>query len=184
MVEVLNKHALERLLWLDLEMTGLDPARDRILEVAAIVTDWDFNEIARFESGVGQDMEEASRLLDANPFYVKMKDNKRALLELASTSPAEPVVEAQLVDFIRSNCDITRPVVLAGNSIHMDRQFIKAYWPLVDQLLHYRMLDVSAWKLVFEAKFGSKVIKKESHRALDDIGESIAELRQYLDRVK
>lgn len=184
MVEVLNKHVLERLLWVDLEMTGLDPSRDRILEVAAIVTDWDFNEIARFESGVGQDNDEIARLLDANPFYVKMKDNKRLLLEQSTNSPAEPVVESELVKFIRDNCDAARPVVLAGNSIHMDRQFIRHYWPLVDQLLHYRMLDVSAWKLVFEAKFATKVVKKETHRALGDIEESIEELKQYLRRVK
>ncbi|HET7630183.1 MAG TPA: exonuclease domain-containing protein, partial [Candidatus Saccharimonadales bacterium] len=143
-----------------------------------------FNEIARFESGVGQDNGEIAQLLEANPFYVKMKDNKRALLEQSASSPAEPVVESELVKFIRDNCDISRPVVLAGNSIHMDRQFIKSYWPLVDQLLHYRMLDVSAWKLVFEAKFGSKVVKNETHRALGDIEESIAELKTYLKRVQ
>ncbi|HET6622509.1 MAG TPA: oligoribonuclease [Candidatus Saccharimonadales bacterium] len=183
MVEVLNKHATEHLLWLDLEMTGLDPTRDRILEVAAIVTDWDFNEVARFESGVGQDNAEITQLLDANPFYVKMKDNKRVLLEQSAASPAETAVESMLVDFIRSNCDTHRPVILAGNSIHMDRQFINQYWPRVNQLLHYRMLDVSAWKLVFEAKFGTKVLKKETHRALGDIEESIAELRKYIDRI-
>lgn len=178
-----NKHALEHLLWIDLEMTGLEPTKDRILEVAAIVTDWDFNEIARFESGIGHDLTEITRLLDANPFYTKMKANKQALIELSNSSPAEAAIESQLVDFVRANCDIARPIVLAGNSIHMDRQFINYYWPLVNQLLHYRMLDVSAWKIVFEAKFDRKFTKNESHRALDDIEESIAEMKYYLESV-
>ncbi len=179
-----NKHALEKLLWVDLEMTGLEPQKDRILEVAAVITDWDFNEVATYESGVGQDLKELEKLLDANPFYTKMKDNKRALLELSSQSPPEKVVEDELVKFVRDHCDTARPVVLAGNSIHMDRKFIDNYWPRLSQLLHYRMLDVSAWKLVFEARFDTKFDKAEAHRALGDIRESIAELRSYLERVK
>lgn len=171
------------LLWVDLEMTGLDPDKDRILEVAAIITDWQFNELAQFDSGVGHDVKEIEKRLDLNPFYVKMKDNKRALLELSSQSPPEAVVERLLVDFVRAHCDTHYPIVLAGNSIHMDRQFIRAYWPHLDQLLHYRMLDVTSWKLVFENKYGKKHVKKESHRALGDIHESIEELKNYLEYV-
>lgn len=172
----------ERILWLDLEMTGLDPLRDRILEVAAIVTDWEFNEVARFDSGVGHDVELITGLLDKNPFYVKMKDNKQALIGLTAQSAPETVVERQFVDFINQHCDTTRPVVLCGNSIHMDRQFIRSYWPNVERLLHYRMLDVTAWKLVFESR-GHKYEKKEAHRALGDIEESIAELKSYMEKV-
>lgn len=173
----------DHILWLDLEMTGLTPGRDIILEVAAIVTDWDFNEVAIFESGVGHEVAMATDLLDANPFYVKMKDNKRALLELTTTSPPSAIVEKQLIEFVKKHCDTHRPVVLCGNSIHIDRQFIHAEWPYFEQLLHYRMLDVTAWKLVFESKFGTKQFKKESHRALDDVRESIVELKSYLERV-
>jgi oligoribonuclease len=171
------------LLWIDLEMTGLDPLHDRILEVAAIVTDWEFKEIATFESGVGHDVNEISPLLDANPFYVKMKTNKRQLLELVAESPPEKVVERMLVDFVRENCDTHYPVILAGNSIHMDRQFIRSYWPLLEQLLHYRMLDVSSWKLVFMNKFGQEFKKSEAHRALGDVRESIDELKFYLEKL-
>lgn len=173
----------QHLLWVDLEMTSLDPTRDRILEVAAIITDWDFNEIAVFESGIGHDIPEITRLMDANPFFVKMKENKRALLELSSQSPPEKVVERLLVDFVRAHCDTHYPIVLAGNSIHMDRLFIRAYWPHLEQLLHYRMLDVTSWKLVFQQKYGLKPKKSEVHRALDDIRESIAELQQYLEHI-
>lgn len=172
------------LLWVDLEMTGLDPLHDRILEVAAIVTDWNFTEIASFESGIGHDIKEISPLLDANPFYIKMKGNKRQLLEQATQSPPEKVVERMLVEFIHEYCDTHYPVILAGNSIHMDRQFIQIYWPTVERLLHYRMLDVTSWKLVFENKFGQKFEKAEEHRALGDIRESIDELKHYLESVR
>lgn len=172
-----------RLLWIDLEMTGLVANRDKILEVAAIITDWEFKELAEFHSGVGQKENEVGSLLDANPFYVKMKDNKRALLELANSSPPSQIVEQQLMKFITEHCDMHRPVVLAGNSIHIDRQFISAAWPHLEQVLHYRMLDVTAWKLVFEAKYGIKHEKRETHRALEDVKESIAEMKNYISRI-
>lgn len=171
------------LLWCDMEMTGLDPERDLNLEIAVIATDWDFNEIASFESGIGQDINAVGVLLDNSDFYKKYPENRKALQELAANSPAEAVVEKQLLKFVNDNFDTKKPVTLAGNSIHQDRRFIRTYMPFLDQALHYRMLDVSAWKVVFEGKFGTKYQKKESHRALDDIRESIAELQFYLERL-
>lgn len=174
----------ERLLWIDLEMTGLAAGTDVILEIAAIVTDWDFNEIASFESGVGHPVLRVQELLDANPWYsYKMKDNKAAMIALSAQSPPSKVVEQQLIEFVKKQCDTHRPLLLAGNSIHIDRQFIHAEWPFFEQLLHYRMLDVTAWKLVFEAKYATKGEKIETHRALGDIRESIAELKGYLKHV-
>lgn len=173
----------ERLLWLDFEMTGLDANKDKIVEVAMVVTDWDFNEIASYHSGFGYAAAELEPLLDANPFYVKMKENKAQLLELSLESPAPAIVEKEMVAFIREHCGVLKPVVLCGNSIHMDRQFVRAQLPLVEQLLHYRMLDVTAWKLVFEAKQDKRYAKQETHRALDDVRESIGELKYYLESV-
>lgn len=172
------------LLWLDMEMTGLNPTTDKPLEVALIATDWDFSEIASFESGIGLSDEIIRPLLDVNPFYVKYPANKKALIELCGASPDVTVVERQVMDFVKAHFDTTRPVLLAGNSIHQDRRFIRAHMPFFEQQLHYRMLDVSAWKIVFEGKFKKEFKKSESHRALDDIRESIAELQYYLEGVK
>jgi len=169
-----------QLLWLDMEMTGLDPAVDRVLEVAAIVTDWDFKEVGMFDSGINYAETEIAPLLDANPFYTKMSANKAALLELCKQSPPLEAVEGQLVNFIMEHCDTGKAILLAGNSIHQDRRFVRQYMPRVEALLHYRMLDVSAWKVVFEGKYGKRYLKKEIHRALDDVRESIAELEYYL----
>lgn len=171
------------LLWCDMEMTGLDPESDLSLEIAVIATDWDFNEIASFESGIGHDVSTIGVLLDNNAFYKKYPENRKALLELTEKSPPEAVVEDQLIKFISQHFEDNASVMLAGNSIHQDRRFIRAYMPFLDQKLHYRMLDVSAWKIVFEGKFNSKYQKKESHRALDDARESIAEMRYYMERI-
>lgn len=170
-------------LWCDMEMTGLDPTRDLPLEIAVIATDWDGNEIASFESGIGQDATTVEVLLDQNDFYKKYPENRKALIKLAADSPTAAVVEKQLLSFVDEHFDTTRPVLLAGNSIHQDRRFIRACLPFFNQKLHYRMLDVTAWKVVFEGKFGATYEKKESHRALDDVRESIAELNFYMERV-
>lgn len=171
----------EHILWLDLEMTSIEDAyKDPILEIAAIITDWNFTEIAAFESGVGQDKAVLEQRFDRSPFYKKFPQNRRDLTQLSEQSPPAAVVERQFVDFVRQHCDTHYPVLLAGNSIHMDRQFVRAQLPQLEQLLHYRMLDVSAWKVVFEAKFGTRYQKSETHRALSDVRESIAELEFYL----
>lgn len=172
-----------QLLWCDMEMTGLDPERDLALEIAVIATDWDFNEIAEFSSGIGQDVSTVGVLLDANNFYKKYPENRKALLELTDKSPSETIVEKQLQEFVKKHFDLGKPVILAGNSIHQDRRFIRRRMPFFDQLLHYRMLDVTAWKVVFEGKYGAKYDKKEAHRALDDVRESIGELQFYMGKI-
>jgi oligoribonuclease len=174
----------DKILWVDLEMTGLNPTKDRILEVAAIVTDWDFNEIDTFESGVGHDPAALKLLVDANPWYAEHPDNNDALLELSAHSQPEELVAAKFEEFINKHFKEDEPALLAGNSIHMDRQFIRQWWPTVEKRLHYRMLDVSAWKVVMIGKYGTEYEKLEKHRALDDIRESIEELEFYLTKVE
>ena len=174
----------ERILWVDMEMTGLDAQHDVIVEIACLVTDWDFNELARFESGVAQLDSVVRPLLEANPFFKNLPQSTQDEF-YAATQSGEPleVVEQNLLGFVDDNFPADQPVLLAGNSIHLDRQFIRAYWPTFNDRLHYRMLDVSAWKVVMQGKYGVTVNKKEVHRALDDIRESIDELKFYTQKL-
>jgi hypothetical protein len=91
-------------------------------------------------------------------------------------------VQKQLLQFVEQY--FGKEIILAGNSIHQDRKFIDREWPELAQRLHYRMLDVSAWKVYFEGAKGKKFVKREAHRALDDIQGSIEELKWYLSFMK
>lgn len=175
------------ILWMDLEMTGLDPAKDRIMEVAAIVTDWDNKEIATYQSAVRVGTRLIQKRMVKGPsaaFWATVPEVRDALIEQNQTARPSRTVEHELLALIDQYFDTDTPVLLAGNSIHQDRRFIASEWPRLDARLHYRMLDVSAWKVVFEGKFGKKFSKPEAHRALDDIRGSIEELRYYLKKVR
>lgn len=176
-----------KLLWVDLEMTGLDPVEDRILEVAAIVTDWDFKEIATYESAVKVGPSLFARRIKAAPdFWERFPEVRDALIAQNDSDAAKDgrAVENELLEFIAKHFDEDVPVLLAGNSIHQDRKFIDNEWSRLSGRLHYRMLDVSAWKVVFDGKYGKKFAKPEVHRALDDIRGSIMELKYYLGKVR
>lgn len=171
-----------KLLWVDLEMTGLDPVEDRILEVAAIATDWDFAEIARYE-GVQWVSPELMKQRMNTEFHEKFSEARDQLMAQNEHGKPTETIENGLLAFIDEHFTGEKPVLLAGNSIHQDRKFIDNEWPRLSARLHYRMLDVSAWKVVFEGKFGKKFAKPENHRALDDIRGSIEELQYYLKKV-
>jgi len=169
-------------LWLDLEMTGLDPLKDHILEAAAIATDWQFKEIADTEMVIHQ----PDDVLDHMNEWCVTQHGASGLTERSRQATLTSTeAEDALITFIAEHFKKDKPVLLGGNSIHMDRRFIAAHWPKLDALLHYRMLDVSAWKVVFEGKYrGQKFLKPEDHRALNDIRGSIDELQFYLQKVK
>lgn len=169
-----------RLLWIDLEMTGLDPMRDRIIEVGVIVTDWNFNELAVFETVIHQ----PARVMAKMDEWNTTQHGKSGLTERVKESRiSEKMAEAEIIAIVKEHFPKDVPVLLAGNSIHMDRRFIIKRWPKLDALLHYRMLDVSAWKVVFEGKLSKKFAKPEAHRALEDIRGSIQELQYYLSKM-
>lgn len=172
-----------KLLWVDLEMTGLDPTEDRIMEVAAIATDWNFKEIAVYEAvkKVGPTLAKQRMQTD---FWEKYSDVRKALLAQNETGKNGRIVENELLEFIQEHFDTNKPVILAGNSIHQDRKFIDNEWGRLSNVLHYRMLDVSAWKIVFEGKYKKRFAKPEEHRALEDIRGSIMELQYYMGKVK
>ena len=92
-------------------------------------------------------------------------------------------VENDLIKFVDENFNLDKPIYLAGNSVHMDQKFIEKNWKELTKKLHYRILDVSAWKIVFENKFKKRFAKPEDHRALNDIQGSIEELKYYLKYV-
>lgn len=175
----------DRILWMDLEMTGLSATNDLILEVAAIVTDWDFKEIATYQGVIkNEDLILNERLALNSSFWDANPASRDGLLEQNQHGKTLFEIEDEIISFIGEHFKSDAPVLLAGNSIHMDRRFIFAQWPRFDAKLHYRMLDVSAWKVVFDGKFKKKFTKPDAHRALDDIRGSIMELQYYLAKVK
>lgn len=164
-------------------MTGLDPKEDRILEVAAIATDWDFKEIARFEAVQKVDIKLIQRRM-VGEFWEKFPEVREQLMAQNESGEAANRVENELMSFVGKNFEDEKLVLLAGNSIHQDRKFIEREWKKFEGRLHYRMLDVSAWKVVFDGKYKKKFSKPEAHRAMEDIQGSIEELRYYLKKIK
>ncbi len=170
-----------KLLWIDLEMTGLSPVEDRILEVAAIATDFEFNEVARMEAVV-KVSEDLMKKRMVGEFWEKNHESRDALMAQNKDGKSAKEVEDMLLEFLDKN--FGSEVYLAGNSIHQDQKFIEREWPRLQERLHYRMLDVSAWKIYFENALNRKFVKREAHRALDDIEGSIEELKFYLGFIK
>ena len=167
-----------KLLWVDLEMTGLEPETDKILEVAAIVTDFDFKELDTFESVVYQPPKIVSKMGE----WCRQSHTASGLVDRVKVAPNEQHIIAEFRQFVKRN--FAEPAVLAGSSIHQDRRFIRQWWPDVDKLLHYRMVDVSSFKVIMLNKYGLVFEQDKEHRALDDIRRSINELNFYLDNFK
>ena len=169
------------LLWVDLEMTGLEPEKDRILEVAAIATGWDLEQKANFTGVVKVDDALIKKRM-VGEFWEKNSKTRDALIQQNQSGEPIAEVEKKLLRFLDDN--FGKEIILAGNSIHQDRKFIDREMPNLAKRLHYRMLDVSAWKVYFENAKNKKFTKREEHRALDDILGSIEELKWYLTFLK
>jgi oligoribonuclease len=174
------------LVWLDMEMTGLDPDKERIIEMATILTDGNLVEIA---AGPDLVIHQPDEVLAAMDDWNKSHHGTSGLVDRVKASTiTDGDAEAQTLAFI--NAHFTSPKdrpVLAGNSIHQDRRFIHRYMPRLDTRLHYRMVDVSTVKELARRWFpqitAKQQKKKDTHRALDDIRESIEELRYYRTHV-
>lgn len=175
----------EKLLWLDMEMTGLDVNKEVIIEVACIVTDMNFKEYESFETVVKQPQSYLDNMDDWNTSH----HGNSGLTAKVPFGMEPSAVEYKLTSMIERHwpdwkkSKQHRPI-LAGNSIAQDRLFIDAYFKQVSNMLHYRVLDVSSWKIIFNNKFDLHYKKQNSHRALDDIRESIGELRFYIDKMQ
>lgn len=172
-------------MWLDMEMTGLEPDRERIIEVATILTDGQLTEIA---AGPELVLHQADETLAAMDEWNKSHHGSSGLVDRVRASTiTDAEAEALTIAFINEHVGAKERPVLAGNSIHQDRRFIRRYMPALDKRLHYRMVDVSTIKELARRWYPSEVTKqppkKETHRALDDVRESIGELRFYRERM-
>ena len=175
---------VENLLWLDMEMSGLDVTKEVIIEAACIVTDMNFRELDSFETVVKQ----PQSYLDNMDAWNKETHTKSGLAAKVSSGMDPEMVEAKFIDIIdkhfpQSKTDLKKRPILSGNSIMQDRLFIDKYFLKLAARLHYRMIDVSSWKVIVNNKMNIEYKKQNAHRALDDIRESIGELRFYLDKI-
>ncbi|XP_028277304.1 small fragment nuclease [Parambassis ranga] len=170
----------QRMVWVDLEMTGLDIEKDKIIEMACIITDSDLNILAE---GPNLIINQPGELLDGMSEWCKEHHGKSGLTQAVRDSKITlEQAEYEFLSFVRQH---TPPgqCPLAGNSVHADKRFLDKYMPQFMYHLHYRIIDVSTIKELsrrwFPEVYEKVPHKKASHRALDDIQESIKELQYY-----
>ena len=166
------------MVWIDCEMTGLDPDRHTLIEIATIITDFDLNIIDRGPDLAIKLSPARSRTMDP---WSRRTHTASGLLERCRTEGvAMADAEKKTLGFIRKYC-APRTAPLCGNSVWQDRRFIIEHMPALDRFLHYRLVDVSTVKELVKRWYPSVQAPKkaEGHRALDDIRESLAELRFY-----
>ena len=166
--------------WVDLEMTGLDEAVDSILEVAVILTDSDFNVVEQYHRVVYQ----PQAVVDGMNDWCKKTHGESGLTAAIPQGMPLAEVEKELMALIQKHYGGTERIVLCGNSVGNDKRFIDKYMPEVARRLHYRLIDVSSFKEIYRGLYGLTFQKKNTHRATDDILESIRELQFYLSFVK
>lgn len=169
------------LVWMDLEMTGLEPDRHVIVEIATVVTDDHLNIVAE-----GPDLvihAAPAQLAEMGDFVTAMHTKSGLLTEIEASTITIEVAEAATLAFLREQIGEEGAVPLCGNSIGTDRRFLQQYMPTLESYFHYRNVDVSTIKELAR-RWNPEVLstlpeKESSHRALDDIRESIAELVHY-----
>lgn len=174
------------LIWMDLEMTGLDESRHVIVEIATLVTDDDLNIIAEGPNLVIHQPDEV--LAEMDDFVTNMHTVSGLLEKIKSSTISESQAMQQTLDFIKEHSPEPNKIPLCGNSIRTDRTFLAKYMPEIENWLHYRCVDVSTIKeLVKRWNPGLEHARPKSegitHRAMDDIRDSVAELKFYRDRV-
>ena len=174
----------ERLVWIDCEMTGLDLKADALVEVAALVTDFDLNVLGE---GVDVVIKPPQQALDQMVEFVHQMHTSSGLLTELESGVSLAEAEEAVLTYVRSQCPEGSRPPLAGNSVATDRAFISRDMPLLEQALHYRIVDVSSIKELsrrwFPRAYYNAPAKGGNHRALADIQESIEELRYYRDAV-
>jgi oligoribonuclease len=172
---------IDRLVWIDLEMTGLDPERDVVLEVAALITD---SELQPVGEGVDIVVSQPSSALEGMAEVVRDMHQRSGLTEaVLASSVSLADAEAAVLALVKAEVPEPRTVPLCGNSIATDRTFIVRHMPDLEAWLHYRMIDVSSVKELarrwYPKAYYAAPVKAGGHRALADVQESVEELRYY-----
>lgn len=174
----------DRLVWIDLEMTGLDPSHDEICEIACIVTDGELNELDEGISLVVKPSDAPLATMD--DVVVKMHHDSGLIHEIPHGTSVEDA-QAKVLAYVMQHVPEARKAPLAGSSVYVDRGFLARYMPQLDAHLHYRLVDVSSVKEItkrwYPRVFFQTPEKTGNHRALGDIRDSIAELRYYREAV-
>jgi len=173
------------LVWMDLEMTGLDPAKDVIVEIATIVTDDELEIVAEGPDLVVHQPDEA--LAGMEQVVIDMHTSSGLLEAIKASTITLEEAGAATLEFIKAHVPEPRTIPLCGNSIGTDRRFLAIYLPEIEEHLHYRSVDVSTIKELtrrwYPGALEATPRKATAHRALDDIRESIQELRWYREHV-
>lgn len=174
----------DRLVWIDCEMTGLDLGADALIEVSALVTDFDLTVLG---DGVDVVIAPPPEALDQMDDFVRTMHTKSGLLDELAGGVSLDDAQQQVLDYVREHCpDGSRPP-LAGNTVGTDRAFIARDLPELETFLHYRIVDVSSIKELarrwYPRAYYNAPAKNGNHRALADIQESIEELRYYREAV-
>ncbi|PID38295.1 MAG: oligoribonuclease [Proteobacteria bacterium] len=174
------KETDDRMVWIDLEMSGLDPDKERVLEMALLVTDGALEIIAEGPEVV---LKQDDALLEGMDAWNRKHHGESGLIERVRASEVDDAAaDALAVEFLRAHCPEGR-CPLAGSSVHQDRRFISRYLPRLDNYLNYRLVDVSSVKELVRrwlpTIYARRPEKRGLHRAMDDIRESIDELRYY-----
>ena len=174
----------DRLVWIDCEMTGLDLARDALIEIACLVTD---GELVVLDEGLDLIIKPPAEALDQMEGVVREMHTASGLLAELAAGVTLAEAQDQVLAYVRRYINEPRRVPLAGNSIATDRAFIARDMPELDAFLHYRMVDVSSIKELarrwYPRTYFASPPKRGGHRALADITESIQELRYYRETV-
>jgi oligoribonuclease len=172
------------LVWIDLEMTGLDPRSCTILEIGAVVTDSQLNVVAE---GPAIAIHHSEKTLSGMEAWSKFHHKRSGLTELCRNSRVGMRQAEKLVlDFVKAHCR-EKSAPLCGNTIWQDRRFLNKYMPRLESYLHYRTIDVSSVKELvgrwYPDSYKMPREKNQTHRVMDDVRESIEELRFYRDKV-
>ena len=166
---------MKNLFWIDMEMTGIDVKKNKIIEIAVIITDIELNisdqlnEVIKVEQSYIDQMDEWNTNTHTESGLIREIEFGKNLYE----------IENKLLSLVEQYFPQS-PVMLTGNTLVLDRLFIKEYMPKLDKKLHYRVIDVSSMRAIFQSRYKIYAPRNQNHRALDDIKTGIEELKLYL----